>query len=90
MIVVIVFTYRSTPVESLHTVLLGACKYMLRSFLDSRNAAERKKVGIMVDLFPYCGFSCRVTGNIRYYRSFVGRDFKAFLQMAMFIFFITE
>ena len=38
----------------------------------------------MVQLFP-CGFSCRITGNIRYYKSFVGRDFKAFMQMAMFI-----
>ena len=74
--------YRSTPVESLHTVLLGACKYMLRAFMDS---TQKKEIGTMVQLFPYCGFSCRITGNIQYYKSFVGRDFKAFMQMAMFI-----
>lgn len=76
---------RSTPVESLHTVLLGASKYMLRSFMDSRTTAEKKIIHTMVHSFPYCGLSCKITGNIRFYKSFVGRDFKAFMQMAMFI-----
>ena len=58
---------------------------MLRSFMDSRTASEKRLIGTMVKHFSYCGFSCRVTGNVRYYKSFVGRDFKAFMQMAMFI-----
>ena len=66
---------------------------MLREFMDKRSAAEKEEVLARVVAFPYCGFSSRITSNIRnYYRSFVGRDFKAFLQMALFIvpLFISE
>lgn len=59
---------------------------MLHSFVDKRSAQEKREILARIDAFPYCGFSCKITGNICYhYKSFVGRDFKAFLQMAMFI-----
>ena len=77
---------RSTPVESLHTILLGACKYMLREFMDSLTVAQRKEILARVSAFPNCGFTTRITGNICYYfKSFVGRDFKSWMQMAIFI-----
>lgn len=77
---------RSTPVETLHTILLGCCKYMLRSFMDKCGAAEKKEILARISSFSYSGFTCRITGNICYhYRSFVGRDFKAWIQMALFI-----
>ena len=77
---------RSTPVECLHTILLGVGKYMLRSFMDQRSASEKREILARIAAFSYCGFSTHITGNIAYhYRSFVGRDFKSWLQMAMFI-----
>lgn len=77
---------RSTPVETLHTILLGACKYMLRSFMDKRSPAEKKEILARILSFSYSGFTCRITGNIScHYRSFVGRDFKAWMQMVLFI-----
>ena len=53
--------------------------------MDSITSAEKKEVSIRVNSFSYCGFSNHITGNIRYYKSFVGRDFKAFMQMSLFI-----
>ena len=44
---------RSTPVESLHTTLLGACKYMLREFMESLTVAQRKEILTRVSTFPY-------------------------------------
>ena len=77
---------RSTPVECLHTILLGICKYMLRSFMDNRSKQEKEEMLARIKSFSYCGFKYHITGNIAYhYRSFVGRDFKAFIQMAIFI-----
>ena len=76
----------SIPVECLHTILLGASKYMLRSFMDKATPSMKKEILARIGSFPYCGFSCHITGNIcYYYKSFVGRDFKAWMQMAVFI-----
>lgn len=54
--------------------------------LLKRSSHEKKQVLAMVNAFPYCGFSTRITGNIcYYYKSFVGRDFKSWMQMSLFI-----
>lgn len=59
---------------------------MVRAFMDKRTAAQKKEILARIRSFPYCGFSNKITGNIvQHYRSFVGRDFKAFAQMAIFI-----
>ena len=77
---------RSIPVEVLHAILLGASKYMLRTFMDKLNASQKKEILARIASFCYCGFSVRITGNIAYhYKSFIGRDFKAWMQMALFI-----
>ena len=77
---------RSTPIESLHTILLGACKYILCEFIDCITAAQRKEILVRVSAFPYYRFGTQITGNICYYfKSFVGRDFKSWMQMAIFI-----
>ena len=73
--------------ETLHTILLGASKYMLRSFMEKRSVAEKKEILARISSFFYCGFSCRITGNIAYhFRSFIGRDFKSLMQMSLFVF----
>lgn len=77
--------YRSTPVEVLHTILLGCCKYMLREFMSHRSSQEKKDIQAKIVSFPSSGFTVRVTGHISYFKSFVGRDFKALMQMALFI-----
>lgn len=53
--------------------------------MDARSTREKKEIACRMKSFPYCGFSSQVTGNISYYKSFVGRDFKAWIQMAPFI-----
>lgn len=40
--------HRSSPVEALHTVLLGCCKYMLRQYMNTKSPSEKKKI---MDLF---------------------------------------
>ena len=78
--------FRSSPVESLHTVLLGTCKYLLKSFMSSRNEQEKKQILARMSGFNYSGFSTKVYGNVcYYYQSFVGRDFKGWMQMSLFI-----
>jgi hypothetical protein len=77
--------YKSTPVESLHTILLGCSKYMLREFMDRRNAQNKKEIMARINAFPSSGLTCRVSSNISYYKSFIGRDFKAFMQLALFV-----
>ena len=59
---------------------------MLRTFMSSLTIVQRKEIVARILAFCYCGFSVRVTGNIAYhYKSFIGRDFKAWMQMALFI-----
>lgn len=77
--------HRSTPIEALHTILLGCSKYMLREFMGSRSSQHKKEIMARINAFSYCGFTCRISSNISYFKSFVGRDFKAFMQMALFV-----
>ena len=78
--------HRSSPVEALHTVLLGCCKYMLRQYMNTKSPSEKKKIMGRIRSFPKSGLNCRVTSSISYFKSFVGRDFKALMQMALFVF----
>ena len=54
--------------------------------MSSTTSKQKKEILAQISDFPVCGFSSRITGNIcHYFRSFVGRDFKAWMQMAVFI-----
>ena len=59
---------------------------MLRTFMSSLTKNQKKEIIAQILAFCYCGFSVRVTGNIAYhYKSFIGRDLKAWMQMVLFI-----
>lgn len=81
------FTYnRSTPVESLHTILLGPYKYLLKNTIPILSRRQKEEVLARIRAFNYSGFRVRLFGNvISHHQSFVGRDYKAWAQMALFI-----
>ena len=57
---------------------------MIKSYVKS--CSPQKKILARMTAFSCCRFSVKVHGNISYYcQSFVGRDFKAWMQMAIFI-----
>ena len=77
---------RSTPIETLHTILLGPYKYLLKDLLSNLNQRQKDEFRALVTSFSYSGFDVRISGNIVYHhKSFVGRDYKAWAQMAPFI-----
>ena len=54
--------------------------------MKQRSTSEKTEILAKISAFPYSGFTCRLNGNVcYYYKSFVGRDFKAWAQMALFI-----
>ena len=78
---------RSTPVELLHTLLLGPYKYLLRCLMKRLSAKEKEEIRSIVSSFNFSGFKVKLSPKIsKYFRSFVGRDFKALAQCALFIF----
>ena len=80
-------SYRGTPLEVLHTILLGLAKYMLKQFMPRLTNRMKEEVLARVNAFPHSGLRSKMFGNVcRYYNSFVGRDFKGWSQMSVFIF----
>ena len=72
--------------ETLHTILLGPYKYLLKATIPTLSTEEKEKVLAQMRCFNYSGFTGRVYGNIiSYHKSFVGRDYKAWAQMALFV-----
>ena len=72
--------------ETLHTILLGPYKYLTRVLMGQLSNDQKLEVLARMRAFKYSGIKGRVHGCItRHYRSFVGRDFKAWAQMALFI-----
>ena len=80
------FIFRSTPIECLHTILLGPYKYLLHITMQKVSQQHKKEILARISVFDYSGFERRLTGNVcRYHKSFVGRDYKLWAQMAVFI-----
>ena len=72
--------------EVLHTLILGPYKYLLRAKMATLSTKQCMEVAARVRAFPSSGLSMKVSTDIsKYYRSFVGRDFKAFAQIALFV-----
>ena len=82
------FYYRSTPVETLHTILLGPYKYLLKVTIPKFSKVQKAEILARIRAFNFSGFRVKLVGNvIQYHQSFVGRDYKAWAQMAPFIIF---
>ena len=78
--------FRSTPVEVLHTVILGPYKYLTGRVMAKLSTVQKQEVLARIFSFNYSGIEERISSNVtRYSQSFVGRDFKAWAQMAPFI-----
>lgn len=72
--------------ETLHTVLLGPYKYLLRSLISRMTATQKEELHARLSSFDFTGLNYRLSYNItRYFRSFVGRDFKTLAQIALFL-----
>ena len=72
--------------EVLHTVVLGGCKYVLDNLMSALSAKQKEEVLARVRAFNTSGFKVKMYGNVcRHCKSFVGRDFKGWAQMALFI-----
>ena len=80
------YTCRSMPVETLHTILLGPYKYLLRSLMGRLMTAQKEELQARLLSFDFSGLDYKLSYNlIRHFRSFVGRDFKAVAQIALFL-----
>ena len=72
--------------ESLHSILLGPYKYLLKCTIPTLSSTEKEEVLARIRAFSQSGFRVKLVGNVvRYHKSFVGRDYKAWAQMALFI-----
>lgn len=72
--------------ETLHTILLGPYKYLLRHLLP-KLSDKQKKLQAVITAFNFSGISCKVDVKIlKHYKSFVGRNFKSLAQCGLFIF----
>ena len=76
----------SLPVEVLHTLPLGACKYLLKETMSILRPWQKREILARIRAFNQSGFRVKMYGNVcQYFQSFLGRDFKAWAQMAIFI-----
>lgn len=54
---------RCTPVECLHTLLLGPVKYFLQELMDRLSPREKDDVAAKICSFNFSGFEERLSGN---------------------------
>ena len=78
------YPHRATPLEALHIFLLGASTYFLQMFMPLFTATQKAEIMALLSAFNMSGFTVKMLGNVcYYYQSFVGRDFKAWSQLAI-------
>ena len=72
--------------EILHTILLGAVKYLLAKTMKSLSPDDKKKIKAKVEVFDFSAFPAKIASSITsMYGSYVGRDYKLWAQVAVFI-----
>lgn len=81
------FHNRSTPVETLHTLLLGPYKYFLRKLVPRLSSAHKKEICAILTTFNFSGMKQKLDAKLlKHHKSFVGRNFKSVTQCGLFIF----
>ena len=72
--------------ETLHTILLGPYKYLLRALMGRLTTAQKDDLQARLFTFDFSGLEYKLSYNlIRHFKSFVGRDFKALAQVSLFL-----
>lgn len=72
--------------ECLHTLLLGPYKYLLTSLMQRLSSAEKEGIEARLYSLDYSGMDYRLSYSIvRHFKSFVGRDYKALAQIALYV-----
>lgn len=72
--------------ETLHTLLLGLYKYSLRAKIPQLSQQQRAELSARISAFQTSGHIGKISTDVaKHYKSFVGRDFKALAQMALFV-----
>ena len=56
----------SSPVETLHTILLGVCKYALKSFMTGISKEHKRAINARVSAFNTSGLTVKMYGNVCY------------------------
>ena len=85
-VAIVLMVFRCIPVELVHTLLLGPYKYLLPAKMAKLTQKERAELSARISAFPASGRIKKMFINIaKHYKSFVGRDFKAFAQLALFV-----
>ena len=60
--------------ETLHTILLGPYKYLLRTLMGHLTSAQKDDLYARLATFDFSGLDYKMSYNlIRHFRSFVGR-----------------
>lgn len=76
---------RSTPVETLHSILLGPYKYLLNSLMGRLSTTQKDEIQARLSAFDYSGLEYKLSYSIvRHFKSFVGRDFKTLAQISLY------
>lgn len=72
--------------DVLHTILLGPYKYLLRSLMCRLSTAQKAEIEARISAFNFSGLDMKLGYNLcRHFKSYVGRDFKALAQVALFL-----
>lgn len=72
--------------ETLHTILLGPYKYLIRTLMARLTTAQKDDLQARLLSFDFSGLEYKLSYNlIRHFRSYVGRDFKALAQVSLFL-----
>ena len=73
--------------ETLHTLLLGPYKYLLRRLIPQLSSTQKQEIEAILSAFNFSGIANKLDVKLlKHYKSFVGRNFKSLAQCGVFVF----